>query len=338
MAAASGDRCCWPAASAWAGCGCGAAAKDAEPLLSSWLGRRRRTVRSCAAELSVLADDVVRLEPEVQLHPEAQSDFDAAVNRYRAAQAALEYADQPVDLVRVARVVAEARYAMDRVRAILDGRDPPPPPEELQRDGPHGEPAVTLDESRQPAYIGYPGGFQGGWFGGTGGGLFSGLLLGSLLGGGFGHWGYGGTTIINQGGDSGDDGDGDGDGGDWGGGDFGGGDFGGGDFGGGDFGGRRLLAARYPGRLIWPWRGYSQASPYLRSITVTDTTPPPVSNDPANDGYDLEIDSEKDAGRDVDDEVREARRDVGDDERTVGKRISDAIEDVIPGDSDNDGH
>jgi hypothetical protein len=182
------------------------------------------------AELSVLADDVVRLEPEVEIHPEARSDFDAAVNRYRAAQAAIDYADQPLDLVRVARVIAEARYSMDRARAILDGREPPAPPDELQRPGRHGEPAVTLDEDRQPAYVGYPDGFQSGWFGGTGGGgLFSGLLLGSLLAGGFGGWGYGGTTIINEGDDGG--------GGDFGGGDFGGGDFGGGDFGGGDFGG-----------------------------------------------------------------------------------------------------
>jgi hypothetical protein len=73
---------------------------------------------------------------------------------------------------------------------------------------------------------------------------------------------------------------------------------------------------------------------------VTDTTPPPTSNDPANDGYDLENADEarRDAGRDVGDEVREAGRDVGDTSRTVGQRISDAIEDVIPGDSDNDGH
>ena len=188
------------------------------------------------AELAVLTDDVLRLEPEVRLHPEAQSDFDAAFNRYRAAQAALDYADEPVDLVRLARVVAEARYAMDRVRAMLEGREPPPPPPELAQVGPHGEPAITLDERHQPAYVGYPGGFQGGWFGGVGGGLFSGLLLGSMLGGGFGGWGGGGTTIINQGGDGGGGGDwGGGWGGDFGGGDFGGGDFGGGDFGGGDF-------------------------------------------------------------------------------------------------------
>ena len=184
------------------------------------------------AELSVLADDVVRLEPEIQLHPDARNDFDAAVSRYRAAQAALDYTDEPVDLVRVARVVAEGRYSMDRVRAIVEGRPPPAPPEDLQRPGVHGEPAITLDADRQPAYVGYPGGFAGGWFSGTSG-LFTGLLLGSMFSGGLGGWGAGGTTIINEA-----DGDGgDFDGGDFGGGDFGGGDFGGGDFGGGDFGG-----------------------------------------------------------------------------------------------------
>ena len=185
------------------------------------------------AEISVLADDVVRLEPEVQLHPEARNDFDAAVSRYRAAQAAIDYTDEPIDLVRVARVVAEARYSMDRARAIVEGRPPPPPPADLQQPGAHGEPAITLDADHQPAYVGQPGGFAGGgWFGGSNG-LFTGLLLGSFLSGGFGGWG-GGTTIINE---SGDGGDGDFGGGGFGGGDFGGGDFGGGDFGGGDFGG-----------------------------------------------------------------------------------------------------
>ncbi len=73
---------------------------------------------------------------------------------------------------------------------------------------------------------------------------------------------------------------------------------------------------------------------------MTDSTPPPVSNDPANDGYEIENADEarRDRGREVDDEVREAGGDVGDKERTVGQRISDAIEDAIPGDSDNDGH
>jgi hypothetical protein len=196
------------------------------------------------AELSVLADDVVRLEPEIMLTPEAQSDFDAAVNRYRAAEAALQYADHPLDLVRVERVIDEARYSMDRVRARIDGRPLPEPPQNLQQPGRHGEPAIALDERAEPMYVGYPGGFGGGWFGGGGGGgLFSGLLLGSMLGGfgGFGFGGYGGTTVINNYPGEGDGGGGWSDGGGFGGGDFGGGfgggDFGGGDFGGGDFGG-----------------------------------------------------------------------------------------------------
>ena len=181
------------------------------------------------AELSVLADDVLRLDHDVQLHPAARSDYDAAVTRYRVAQAALDEADEPLDLVRVERVVAEARYSMARAVAIVQGREPPPPPPDLQRPGRHGEPAIALDDDRQPTYVGYPGGFQGGgWFGGVGGGLFSGLLLGSMLGG-FGGWGFGGSTIVNVGDESGGD--------DFGAGDFGGGDFGGGDFGGGDFGG-----------------------------------------------------------------------------------------------------
>lgn len=73
---------------------------------------------------------------------------------------------------------------------------------------------------------------------------------------------------------------------------------------------------------------------------MTDTTPPPVSNDPANDGYDIKNaeDARRDAGKGLDDEVREAVRDLGDKAHAVGKRIKDKIEDVIPGDSDKDGH
>lgn len=77
---------------------------------------------------------------------------------------------------------------------------------------------------------------------------------------------------------------------------------------------------------------------------MSDTTPPPVSNDPANDGYDIRNAEEaaeearRDAGDDVEDEARKARRDVDDKSRTIGQRISDAIEDAIPGDSDHDGH
>lgn len=183
-------------------------------------------VQLLRAELSVLSEDVLRLEPEVTLHPDARQDYDAATQRVRAASAALDYADEPVDLVRVERVVTEARYAMSRARAIVAGHEPPPPPAELQRPGRHDEPPVDVDEWGRPVYVGGATFYGGGWFGG--GGLFSGLLLGSMLGG-FGGWGWGGHHHHDVGG-------GDAGGGDWG--DVGGGDWGGGgwgDVGGGDF-------------------------------------------------------------------------------------------------------
>ena len=190
------------------------------------------------AELSVLGDDVMALEPHVSLHPEARDDYEAGVNRYRSAQAALDYADDRIDLVRVERVIAEGRYAMSRARARVEGREPPRPPEQLTRPGRHDEPALDVDEAGQPVYVGYPGGFYGGggWFGGGGGGgLLTGLLLGQMLGGG-GGWGggWGGGHDSGGGGDGGGDWGGGG-GGDWGGGDWGGGGGFGGDVGGGDW-------------------------------------------------------------------------------------------------------
>jgi hypothetical protein len=180
------------------------------------------------AELHVLADDVLRLEPEVELHPEARDDYEAAVERHRVASGALDYADEPIDLVRVDRVVAEARYAMARAKALVAGREPPPPPDDLRRPGAHQEPPLDVDDQGVPVYAGGMPFYGGGWFGG-GGGLFGGLLLGSMLGG-WGGWGWGGPIVI----DHGDGGWGDGGGGGWGG-DFGGGDWGGGDMGGGDW-------------------------------------------------------------------------------------------------------
>jgi len=139
------------------------------------------------AELSVLADDVIRLEPQVALNDEARDDYEAATHRYRVAQAAMDYADEAVDLVRVQRVVDEANWAMSRARAILQGRTPPAPPAPLQRPGQHGEPAVRVDDRHRPVYVDSPAGFQSGWFS-TGGGLFGGLLLGSMFGGVGGAW------------------------------------------------------------------------------------------------------------------------------------------------------
>lgn len=194
------------------------------------------------AELSVLADDVLRMEQQVVLKPDARPDYDAAVHRYQVAQAAFESGDDRVDMLRVRRLVDEGRYAMDRAKAIVDGRQPPLPPAELQQPGRRGEPPIEIDDQRRPRYQGYDDGYGGGgwygggggWFGGGGGGLFTGLLLGQMLGG-FGGWGHGhgDTIIVNN--DNGDGGSWDSGGGSW---DSGGGDWGGGgDFGGGDVGG-----------------------------------------------------------------------------------------------------
>jgi hypothetical protein len=181
-------------------------------------GRRRVAADAeiTRAELEVLADDILRLEPEVDLHPEARDDYDAALERHRVASAALDYADEPIDLVRLGRVVSEARYAMARAKARVAGRQPPAPPYDLRRPGHHDEPPLDVDERGVPVYAGGMPFYGGGWFGG--GGLFSGLLLGSMLGG----WGWGGPVVIEH--DSGG----------WDGGESGG--FGGDDLGGGDWG------------------------------------------------------------------------------------------------------
>ena len=139
------------------------------------------------AELSVLADDVIRLEPQVTLNEKSRNDYEAATHRYRVAQAALDYAKEPVDLVRVQRVVDEANWSMARARAILEGRQPPEPPSPLQRPGPHGEPAVGVDDGQQPVYVDSPAAFRSGWFS-AGRRLFGALLLGSVVGGFGGGW------------------------------------------------------------------------------------------------------------------------------------------------------
>ena len=61
---------------------------------------------------------------------------------------------------------------------------------------------------------------------------------------------------------------------------------------------------------------------------MTDTTPPPRSNDPANDGYEI---------RNADEARQDAKR-KKDDKEHLGEEILDTIEDAIPGDSDHDGH
>ena len=181
--------------------------------------------------LQMLGDDVMQLEHEVTLKPDARDEYDAAVNRFRAGSAALDAVRTDADLDRVERVIAEGNYAMARCRAVIEGREPPAPPPDLAAPGRQNEPPVVIQEGR-PTY-GYGGGWYGGggWF--DGGGLLTGILIGGMLGGGgggFGGWGGGHNDHGNH--DSGG----------WSGGDSGGFDVGGGDFvgdfgdvGGGDF-------------------------------------------------------------------------------------------------------
>lgn len=184
------------------------------------------------AELNVLANDVMRLEPDVAIHPEARSDYEAAVARFQWLQVAIDSIDSEDDIPRLRRAMTEARYAMARAQAAVRGQTPPAPPIDLRDSGPSGEPAVRVGRRGEPEYDGYgPGAWGGGGFFG-GNGMLSGLLIGSMLGGSLGGWGASADSgASEQGHDDGWDGGG----GDFGGGDFGGGDFGGGDFGGGDF-------------------------------------------------------------------------------------------------------
>ena len=199
--------------------------REKKEMLQSLQGDRA----DLQAELHVLAEDVLRLEPEVAVTPEARPDYDAAVGRYRWAEAAIGAVDSPDDIPRIRRGIDEARYAMARTTAIVRGYEPPPPPPELQHRGALGEPAVELDEYRRPVYAGYGGGWEGGGFLG-GNGMFTGLLIGQMLGGFGGGFGGFGGGFGSHGGGWGGGGNGGGGVGDVGGGDFGGGDVGGGDF------------------------------------------------------------------------------------------------------------
>ncbi|HEX2041801.1 MAG TPA: hypothetical protein VHF24_04115 [Acidimicrobiales bacterium] len=179
--------------------------------------------RDLQADLQLVADDVLALEPQVAMHPDAREDYDAGAARYRWAQAAIDAIDDPDDVPRIRRALSEGQYAFARARARIDGREPPPPPPELQVQGSRGEPVVEIDDYGRPAYAGYGGGwYGGGFFGGSD--LFTGLLLGSMLGGGWG-FGGGGGQAYERGYEEGREDAAQEDAGDSGDGDFGGGDF-----------------------------------------------------------------------------------------------------------------
>ena len=56
-----------------------------------------------------------------------------------------------------------------------------------------------------------------------------------------------------------------------------------------------------------------------------------------NDNRPLD-DRTRDAAHEAGEDVREVGRDAAGKARNIGQRVSDAVEDVIPGDSDHDGH
>jgi len=62
-----------------------------------------------------------------------------------------------------------------------------------------------------------------------------------------------------------------------------------------------------------------------------------TSYDRDNDGLEID-DKTRDATRRAKEEVKSAGRTAADKTERVGEKISNAVEDMIPGDSDRDGH
>ena len=235
------------------------------------LRARRREAAELGAVRTEAADDLLELGEEIRaldvdveardLDAATRGDYERALEAYERADRALNRAQRPEDLEKVSAALEEGRFAIASTRARIEGRELPerrPPCFFDPRHGPSVRdvdwappggiprpvPACAADAQRveegqdpdarefvvggrrvphwnaPPAYGPYAGGFFSPF------GFLPGLLIGSMLMP---------PVVIDEGGDSGDEG-GDGGEGDFGeGGDSGGGDFGGGDFGGGDF-------------------------------------------------------------------------------------------------------
>ncbi|MFL5944275.1 MAG: hypothetical protein ACJ74C_02390, partial [Gaiellaceae bacterium] len=248
-------------------------------LLLRTLRRRRQRQAELAEvkaaahdDLIALADDVQKLEQEVEANPDAKREYDEALDDYGKASAAIDTARQTKELDTVAGALEEGRYHMACAEAMLAGKQPPerrppcffdprhgPSSRDVEWAPPGGAPrqvpaceadAQAVERGLEPAsrevvaggrsvpYWNAPpyfGPWAGGYFMPFGGmGFLSGLFVGELLGGAWGGWGYGswGGSGAPGGFGNWDDGGGGGMS------DFGGGmDFGGGDFGGGGGGG-----------------------------------------------------------------------------------------------------
>ena len=149
-------------------------------LLLASLGRRRHGRRGLPSAPSRASDDLVNRQVLKRSCPSWPMTSFGSSRRWRSMSrawrrrssdaplpgcpAAIDAAEAEVDLVRVQRVVDEANWSMSRARATLEGRPPPDPPVKLQRPGPHGEPAVTVDAAQQPSYLESSAPFRSGWF------------------------------------------------------------------------------------------------------------------------------------------------------------------------------
>jgi hypothetical protein len=73
---------------------------------------------SLRAELQALSEEIIRLDPEVRVKPEAADEYEEGVVRFRAAEAALDQIQTEADAARVHRALLEGHYAMARARAM----------------------------------------------------------------------------------------------------------------------------------------------------------------------------------------------------------------------------
>ena len=195
---------------------------------SGWTAAQLAEVRQAAYEdVTKLGEELTALEVPPASAPEATSDYEAALDAYERAKAALERVSRPGDLSAVTVPLEEGRWRLACVRARLAGqplpeRRPPcffnpqhgpsttdaqwTPPGGVERTVPvcaadadrlaRGlEPdsrLVSAAGQRTPYWSApsYYGPYAGGFFGGWGGGSFlGGLLVGPILMGGMGGWG-----------------------------------------------------------------------------------------------------------------------------------------------------
>lgn len=83
------------------------------------------------AQISAVADRIVDLHGRVEMAGEGDASrlYATATETYTDAQRSLEHTTSPSELERVADQLDRARWQLESVTALLDGREPPPEPE-----------------------------------------------------------------------------------------------------------------------------------------------------------------------------------------------------------------